>query len=113
VKNDQVLQELAKPMEADVYAGDIRAVGDFGRLDSLGYHFEIEAEAEPDVFGRIANLFSMANVAPLTVQLSRNADLLMFSISIAKITSTTADAIQRELEQLTTVLNVKVRSIVC
>jgi hypothetical protein len=82
---------------ADVYAGDTGT-----------FRFLIEADADSDAFGRVANLFTIANVAPQCVRIERRgSERLSFCADIAGISGTTADSIRRKLAQLTSVASVE------
>jgi hypothetical protein len=59
---------------ADVYAADTASHGSDHKDNSRTYIFLVEADAEPDVFGRVANLFCIANVAPRKAQFRARED---------------------------------------
>jgi hypothetical protein len=69
--------------------------------------YTIVADTEPDVLARVANLFNLANLAPLSVNLQRKSDeLVHISVEIGPIRSTSAELIRRKLTQLTCVTDV-------
>jgi NAD(P)-dependent dehydrogenase (short-subunit alcohol dehydrogenase family) len=89
---------------ADVYAGDTAQAQQKGRATDEAFLFTIEADADADVFGRIANLFNLANVAPESASLHRlSADRVRMTVNLAHVSGFTADMIRRKLEQLTCV----------
>jgi hypothetical protein len=93
---------------ADVYAGDTENRSYSGGPNEMVYSYAIEADAEPDVLGRVANLFNLANIAPLSAHLNRGArEVVVISVDIGPINRTTAEMICRKLAQLTCVNNVE------
>jgi hypothetical protein len=97
---------------ADVYAADSASRGSDHKDNSCTYIFSVEADAEPDVFGRVANLFCISNVAPRKAQfLAREDGCLDIHVELCGITGATADAIRRKLTQLTAVLTVQMQEI--
>jgi hypothetical protein len=76
-------------------------------LDNL--RFCILADASPDIFGRVANLFAVANLAPQAASIERvGCDQLQFRIEFCAINLKTADYIKRKIEQLTLVSSVEI-----
>jgi hypothetical protein len=97
---------------ADVYAADTASHGSDHKDNSRTYIFLVEADADPDVFGRVANLFCIANVAPRKAQFRAREDgCLDIHVELCGITGATADAIRRKLTQLTAVLSVLMEEI--
>jgi hypothetical protein len=89
---------------ADVYAGDTAQAQQKGHASDETFSFVIEADADADVFGRIANLFNLANVAPRSASLTRlSSDRVKITVDLAHVSHFTADMIRRKLEQLTSV----------
>jgi hypothetical protein len=96
-----------EPAKADVYAGD--TANPTGSRDSSAaiFLFSIEADAEPDVFARVANLFNLANLAPLWVTLRRIPnEHVNISVQIGPLSLVSADMISRKISQLTCVSKV-------
>jgi hypothetical protein len=92
---------------ADVYAGDA-SVKPSGKADRL-FVFAIEADPEPDVFARTANIFNLANVAPWKVHFEHlPTGTIAMSVAISLRSDILADMIHRKLEQLTCSLSVVV-----
>jgi hypothetical protein len=90
------------PSAADVYAGDIGELKSSTNTSSSVFLFRIEADAEPDVFARVASIFNIANTAPLQVTLRRGGpDQVNISVAIELSLESTADMIRRKLAQLT------------
>jgi hypothetical protein len=80
-----------------------------GKFWSRSIHFLIDADAAPDSFGRIANIFTITNDSPRSAYLERPSEgVLHFAIEYAGMDARTADSIRRKLEQLTSVLSVEV-----
>jgi hypothetical protein len=97
---------------ADVYAGDTGALELSPGQARTVFWFTIEADAEPDVWARIANLFNAANVAPLNATLHRpSPHRVHLSVRMGPISAATADMIQRKLLQLTCVTSVELTGI--
>jgi hypothetical protein len=72
------------------------------------YSYAVEADAEPDVLGKVANLFNLANIAPLHAHLDRaSQERVLISVDIGPINRATAEMICRKLAQLTCVNNVE------
>lgn len=95
------------PAAADVYAGDIAAVTSSTVGGSSVFLFRIAADADADVFARIASVFNIANSAPQRASLWQAASgQVHISVAIALPSAATADLIQRKLEQLTCTLSV-------
>jgi hypothetical protein len=73
--------------------------------------FEIDADAEPDIWGRVAGVFNLANVAPVKATLARpNTDQVRLTVAMQSISATMADFIRRKLLQLTSVNMVKLQA---
>lgn len=95
------------PPIADVYAGDTTHPGELNVEEQMVFVYTIEASAEPDVLARIANLFNLANLAPLNVNLRRkSSELVIMSVEIGPMRSALADMISRKIAQLTCVSDV-------
>jgi len=94
---------------ADVYAGDTVSPREVGAPDGAIHVFNIEADAEPGSFARIANVLSIANVAPIrgSLESRRNDGTLVIYIEL-RVCHSTAQAIQRKLTQLTEVIHVDI-----
>jgi hypothetical protein len=96
---------------ADVYAGDIASHTPLVRWAVDRYLFQIEAEAEPGTFARIANLLNIANIAPDRVTLRLNESRHTLRVNIELTASfATAQSIQRKLKQLTDVIHADMRA---
>jgi glycine cleavage system regulatory protein len=96
-----------KPVAADVYAGDIAALTPSTRTESSVFLFRVAADAEADVFARVASVFNIGNIAPQQVSLRQAAaGQVHISVAIELPSTTTADLIQRKLQQLTCTLSV-------
>lgn len=92
---------------ADVYAGD-NGQGSSGESRTNVFLFEIQADAEPDVLARVANLLNLANEIPLSAHLQRkSAEHVYIEVTMERITTTMADMIRRKLLQLTCVISVE------
>jgi phage-related baseplate assembly protein len=93
---------------ADVYEGDTPSP-DLSSEDATNvFLFAIEAEAEPDVLARVANLFNLTNVAPLTANLRReSSERVTILVEMELISASTADLIRRKLAQLTCIISVE------
>jgi glycine cleavage system regulatory protein len=90
---------------ADVYAGDIAALNGTAAASPSVFLFHIEAESQPDVLARVANVFNIANVVPLRADLRRaSPDQVIITVAIELPLPATADLIRRKLEQLTCTL---------
>lgn len=95
--------------KADVYSGDTASHELSGEHSTNVFLFAIEAEAEPDVLARVANLFNLANVAPLTANLYRESfERVNIVVEMELIRASTADLIRRKLAQLTCIISVEV-----
>jgi hypothetical protein len=95
-----------KSPAADVYAGDT-ASPSVGEASDCAIHcFNIEADAEPVTFARIANVLNIANRAPnrVALELNRNDGTLSIYMEL-RVGPITAQAIQRKLTQLTDVMH--------
>jgi hypothetical protein len=93
--------------KADVYAGDTRAA-DLSTEPGLDvFLFAIEADAEADVLGRVANLINLANRVPRSVTLQRQSlERVHILIEMEQISAGIADMIRRKLIQLTCIISV-------
>ena len=97
--------------KADVYSGDTAIVDPTIVRGTSSFLFTMEADAEPDVLARVAALFSIANVAPHSANLSReSSNQVKISIGINLTSTITADMIRRKLEQLTCMMSVVLTS---
>lgn len=93
---------------ADVYAGDMAAPGLSSGPATIVYLYAIEADAEPDVLARVANLLNLANKVPLSASLQRKSfERVHIAVEMERISATTADMIRRKLMQLTCVIEVE------
>jgi hypothetical protein len=96
------------PRTADVYAGDIAAAHP---SRTAVFSFVILADADPNAFARIANLFDLANLAPKSVHLeSQSDDVLTVSVEIGPLATVRAEMIGRKIAQLTFVRDIQVRA---
>jgi hypothetical protein len=90
---------------ADVYAGDNTDLAEASAGTGRMFSYAIEADAEPDVLGRIANLFNLTNRAPKYVTLRSDADAQVTIImTIGPLDPTNAEMICRKIRQLTCVV---------
>jgi hypothetical protein len=106
-------QSRERGVLADVYAGDTGAPDLPPEQARTVFWFTIEADAEPDVWARIANLFNAANVAPLNATLHRpSPQRVHLSVRMGRISATTADMIQRKLLQVTCVTSVELTGMI-
>ena len=91
---------------ADVYAGDAGGKWRDGGVGTI-FRFIIEAAPEPDMLARVAMIFNLANVAPLSVNFQRKSEgTATMAVSILLPGDVQADLIRRKLEQLTCTLSV-------
>lgn len=98
------------PAAFDLYSGSAAKPGAFAELAGMVV-YTIEADAQPDVLGRVANLLNLANLAPQLVHLQRKSDeILTISVEIGPITNTSAELIRRKMTQLTCVTEVSLAS---
>jgi hypothetical protein len=68
----------------------------------------VAADAEPDVLARVANVLTIANLAPRRANLEKHGnDTVSIELEVGPIGHTTADMIRRKLSQLTCVTGVK------
>jgi hypothetical protein len=89
---------------ADVYAGDTTPPDDWNEHEHMVFVYTIEADAEPDVLARIAGLFNLANLAPLSVNLRRkSSELVVLTVEIGPMRNALAEMIRRKVAQLTCV----------
>jgi hypothetical protein len=94
--------------KADVYAGDTTNLVHSTEQSEAVYQYAIEADAEPDVLARVANMFNLANVAPLSADLRRKpGEQVVILVVIGPMSGFTAGMICRKLAQLTCVNNVE------
>jgi len=94
------------PAVADVYAGDTTPA-DAETATTNVYVFTLEADAAPDVLVRVAGVFNLANVGPLSVSLRRTpSEQVNISVAIALTSAAKADMIRRKLAQLTCTISV-------
>jgi hypothetical protein len=93
----------------NLYSGDTTNIG--ASIDpATVFLFTIEADAEPDVFARIANCFNLANVAPLRATLQRkSSDIVKIAVEIGPLSLASAEMINRKISQLTCVHEVTVQ----
>jgi hypothetical protein len=97
-----------KTIAADVYAGDITNPNASVETGSTLFLFRIEAEAEPDVFARVAAVFNIANIAPRRATLDRESPgTVNMRVLIELARASVADLLRRKLEQLTCTLSVE------
>jgi hypothetical protein len=95
---------------ADVYAGDMAAPS-AAHMSAAAIHvFVIQADADPDVFARVAGIFNIANAAPNSVELSRDFEQVRMSVAIELDGAAVPEMICRKLAQLTCVISVELRS---
>jgi hypothetical protein len=92
---------------AHVYAGDVASTVTSDARDTAIYVFQIEADAEPGTFARIANVFNFANVPPnhVHLELDRSGRILIIDVEM-RLAPNIADCLLRKLTQLTDVLQV-------
>jgi hypothetical protein len=92
---------------ADVYAGDAAMSDQQENQPQAVFAYTIDADAEPDVLARVANLLNLANLAPISVSLRReSSEIVIISVEIGPLRRVTAEMIRRKLAQLTCVNNV-------
>jgi|ERR1700722_91127 len=95
------------PPTADVYAGDTSSPRTADTVNGGIRVFNIRADAEPGTFARIANVLTIANIAPKRVVLELNENDQTLSVHIELgVGLNTAQSIQRKLAQLTDVIHV-------
>jgi hypothetical protein len=94
-----------KSPTADVYAGDTLAPGSALPSSCVLHFFDIEADAEPGTFARVANVLNIANTAPhrATLLSKPNDGTLSIYIEI-EVGPSMAQSIQRKLLQMTDVV---------
>lgn len=94
---------------ADVYAGDTTIPESSEHAERALFLFAIEADAEPDVLARVANLFNLANVAPLSANLQKESlERVTILVEMELISASIANLIRRKLAQLTCIISVEV-----
>jgi hypothetical protein len=95
-----------KSPTADVYAGDTSSPSTAASGGATVF-FNIEADAEPGTFARIANVLNISNTAPRRVilELKENDRTLSVYIEL-RVGLNTAQSIERKLSQLTDVIHV-------
>jgi hypothetical protein len=90
---------------ADVYAGDNSYLATANAGSGRMFSYAIEADAEPDVLARIANLFNLTNRAPKYVTLRSDGDARVTIImTIGPLDPSNAEMICRKIRQLTCVV---------
>jgi hypothetical protein len=90
---------------ADVYAGDNSDLASTHGESERVFSYAIEADADPDVLARVANLFNLANRAPKKVTLRTNAEAqVTILITIGPLVPANAEMICRKIRQLTCVI---------
>jgi glycine cleavage system regulatory protein len=95
------------PIAADVY-GDVGESNSSCGTEAATFHFRIAADAEPDVFARVAAIFNIANTAPRRATLQRDShESVIITVDIELSAGGTAKMIRRKLEQLTSILSVE------
>jgi hypothetical protein len=91
-----------KTIAADVYADDITNPNSSLDVGATLFLFRIEADAEPDVFARVAAVFNIANIAPRRATLRRESQVTVnITVLIELARASVADMLRRKLEQLT------------
>jgi hypothetical protein len=71
--------------------------------------FRVEADPEPDVFARIATVFTLANTAPRHATFRQvSPDVVHVTVAIELSGLGVSDLIRRKLEQLTSTASVDV-----
>jgi len=97
-----------KTIAADVYADDITNPNSSLDAGAALFHFRIEADAEPDVFARVAAVFNIANIAPRRASLDRESPgTVNIRVLIELARPGVAELLRRKLEQLTCTLSVE------
>jgi hypothetical protein len=93
--------------QSDVYAGDTETTNLVSAQQPQSYRFTITADSEPDVFGRIANLFNIANLAPQHATFEcQPGEIVLVTVQLGPISIALGDMIARKLRQLTCVIDV-------
>ena len=97
-----------KTIAADVYADDVANPNSSLDIGTTLFLFRIEADAEPDVFARVAAIFNIANIAPRRATLCRESPgTVNITVLIELARASLADMLRRKLGQLTCTLSVK------
>jgi hypothetical protein len=97
-----------KTIAADVYAGDVTNPKSSLNTGATLFLFRVEADAEPDVFARVATIFNIANIAPRRATLRRESSgTVNVTVVIELARASVADMLRRKLEQLTCTLSVE------
>jgi hypothetical protein len=98
------------PSLADVYAGDVASTSAADARDTAIYVFQIEADAEPGTFARIANVFNFANAPPnhVHLELDKSGKTPIIDVEMT-IGTPIANSLRRKLLQLTDVIQVDLR----
>jgi len=101
------------PTQADFCAGNLDQIAgaDYAVIACKfgAYNFRVVADATPDVFSRIANLFTLANIAPRRAVLSTNVDgTTTVEVLLTGISGAVADRIVRKLHQQILVVSVAI-----
>jgi hypothetical protein len=98
------MQKLPPPSQ--VYPND-QSLDDRTAATRGTFLFEIEADADPDVWVRVAQIFNVANVAPAEVTLKRSStDRVRIVVAMQNIGAPMAELIRRKLGQLTSIRGV-------
>jgi len=94
---------------ADVYSGDTAVSTLSGDHAAKTFLFAIDADSEPDVLSRVANIFNLANTVPLSASLLRaSIERTNIVVQIELSSASTAELIRRKLAQLTCTISVEV-----
>ena len=105
---EETAGEPEKTISADVYADDIANPNSSLDTGATLFLFRIEADAEPDVFARVAAVFNIANIAPRRATLDRESPgTVNIRVLIELARASGADLLRRKLEQLTCTLSVE------
>jgi hypothetical protein len=97
-----------KTIAADVYAGDVTNPNSSFDTGTTLFLFRIEADAESDVFARVAAVFNIANIAPRRATLDQESPgTVNIKVLIELARASVADMLRRKLEQLTCTLSVE------
>jgi hypothetical protein len=95
-------------ISADVYAGDVTNPKSSLDTGATLFLFRVQADAEPDVFARVAAIFNIANIAPRRATLRQESPgTVDITVVIELARASVADMLRRKLEQLTCTLSVE------
>lgn len=94
-----------RPVQADVHAGDTPI--SCAIIGARTFTFTIAADADAQVFARVAGVLNIANVAPIGAQLTRHGDAEVRIVVQIETDERSADMIRRKMSALTCIVRVE------